>query len=80
MSRPNFFCIGRMPCSWSCSPRVYTGKQYPPGFQPTSTPVRSSQVVNTSRLFWHSRIFAGSEWVARTPPMAALFEPWPGEA
>jgi hypothetical protein len=25
-------------------------------------------------------IFEPSEWVARTPPMAHLFWPWPGEA
>src|SRR5512139_3075147 len=27
-----------------------------------------------------ARILPGAEWVARTPPMACLFSPWPGEA
>src|SRR5512138_931037 len=42
-----------------------------------SFPCRSFQVEKTSRLRRQRRILAGSEWVARSPPMARLFEPWP---
>jgi len=53
------------------------GKQYPPAFHPMSVPVVSFQWVKMSRLCWAIWILAGSEWVARTPPIAALFCPWP---
>src|SRR5208282_4046843 len=53
------------------------GKQYPPFFQPMSVPVAPFHWAKMSRLCWPSRIFAGSEWVARTPPIAALFWPCP---
>src|SRR5512135_390418 len=42
-----------------------------------SSPWRSFQVEKISRLRRHSRILAGSECVARRPPMARLFDPCP---
>jgi hypothetical protein len=42
-----------------------------------SSPRASRHVENVRRLSRPMRIFAGSPWVARTPPMAALWAPWP---
>ncbi len=40
-------------------------------------PYVSSQVEKIFRLSIQVEILPGSEWVARTPPMAALLSPWP---
>src|SRR5574340_397179 len=42
-----------------------------------SSPKRSFQVEKISMLRSDKRIFAGSEWVARMPPIARLLEDWP---
>ena len=45
-----------------------------------SSPCSSFQVERIWIERMQVRIFPGAECVARTPPMACLFSPWPGEA
>src|SRR5512143_3253830 len=57
----------------------YNGYRYPPWSHSISSPWTFCQVERISIDRRQVRILPEAEWVARTPPMACLFSPWPGE-